>query len=360
MNQPNPEPVEAEEAIETAIGEYKPIAGAIAGLRSKYVGVVYDVESPAGMAECRKARAEVRKHRTTLETVRQQIKGPVIDLCRRIDADAKAITQALLAIETPLDVQVRTEEAAAEARREARRRADEERQAALRHMVESINAWPVSWVGGTTQQIREAIAGYEQHEIPSDIPPHYHRECTGAKERALGKLREMLAGQEAREAEERRLAAERRAESERQAAEDKRLREERAELDRQHAEHARIERELADERARIDRERVREERRDAFEPSRPDVPWEGSEGTRTSQPSEPPAPSEPSDGAYEPVFQAEAEPEPSDALVLRGLAHALERGGQPYAWIPNRLRAIAARLEAMDAAEFVEEASEWP
>ena len=46
------------------------------------------------------------------------------------------------------------------------------------------------------------------------------------------------------------------------------------------------------------------------------------------------------------AFQAEAEPAPSDAIVLRDLAQVLERGGEPYGWIPNRLRTIADALRA--------------
>lgn len=49
------------------------------------------------------------------------------------------------------------------------------------------------------------------------------------------------------------------------------------------------------------------------------------------------------------AFQAEAEPVPSDAEVLRSLAHILKRGGEPYGWIPNWLRTIADRLEALEA-----------
>lgn len=56
----------------------------------------------------------------------------------------------------------------------------------------------------------------------------------------------------------------------------------------------------------------------------------------------------------EPIAQAEAEPVPTDAVLLRDLAHLLERGGEPYGRIPNRLRAIADRLEARPSP------SRWP
>jgi hypothetical protein len=56
-------------------------------------------------------------------------------------------------------------------------------------------------------------------------------------------------------------------------------------------------------------------------------------------------------------LEQEAEPVPGDAVVLRDLAHVLERGGEPYGWVPNRLRTIADRLEALPNPN---DDSDWP
>lgn len=298
MSQPNP--IEVEEPLQTAVSEYRPIAAALHDLYVRHAGVIHDVTTTKGMQACREARAEIRTCRTSLEAKRKEIKAPVLERCRLIDAEAKRITDALIAIEDPLDEQIKAEEVAAEARREAKRKADMEREAELRRMVDSINAWPLSCLGSTADEIREAISGYEQTDIPSgpEIPAHYRAEATSAKVRALDQLRKMLAGRERKEAEEARLAAERAAERERQAAEDKRLRAEQQRLDAERQEHerlaaeewARVQREaheaeqrLAAERAVMERELAEEHARMVAERARAElsVLWEASE---TSEP----------------------------------------------------------------------------
>ena len=261
---------------ETEIAEYRPIAAALHDLYTRHAGVLHDCTTTQGMQACREARAEIRTCRTSLEAKRREIKAPALERCRLIDADAKRITEALLAIEDPLDAQVKAEERAAEARREAKRKADMERVARLRRIVEGIRAWPLDAVEANAQELRDLIDG-RYAMVFLDLPEEIRQEATEAKDEALRKLGEMLAARVAREAEDARLAAERRAELERQAAErerwareqaaeqrqreeaDERIAAERAELDRQRVEHARIERELADERARIAAERARDE-----------------------------------------------------------------------------------------------------
>lgn len=298
--------------LSTEIAEYRPIAAALHDLYTRHAGVIHDCTTTKGMQACREARAEIRTCRTSLEAKRKEIKAPALERCRLIDADAKRITEALLAIEDPLDAQVKAEEAAAEERREAKRRAEMERLARLNGMVADIRGWPLAAVGASAQELRELIDSREVTDIGA-LPAEIREEAAEAKEEALGKLRNMLAARELRDAEEARLAAEREQherERERQAAEDKRLWEERqrleeegrrqealrqqalreaaaererwareqaaerAELDRQRVEHARIERELAEERARID----------GLAPHPPPGTW--------PEPSEPPAPSE--------------------------------------------------------------------
>jgi colicin import membrane protein len=363
MNKPNP--LEAEEAVETSISEYRPVEAGLALLREKYEGVVFDVSTANSLQEARNARLEIREPRYECEKIRKRLKAPALEYSRRIDTEAARITAELENLETPIDDVIKREEAAAEARREAKRKAEEERVARLRRIVEGIRAWPLDAVNANAQELRDLIDGRDAM-VFLDLPEEIRQEATEAKEEALKKLREMLAAREAREAEEVRLAAERRAEQERQAAEDKRLREERqrieterqraaeehareqreaqeanqrlaeerAELDRQHAEHARIERELADERTRIAAERAR-----APEP----VSVFATSSEDEDIPSSP-----------------EMTGSPSDSTVLRDLAHVLERGGEPYGWIPNRLRTIAARLEVLEPRPSPAPESGWP
>lgn len=118
---------------DTAIAEYSHTEAALATLVERYRGVVYDVTQKPGMTDALKARREIREIRTTLEKTRVEIKGPALKRCQQIDSEAKRITSALLALEDPIDAQIKKEEtrkadeAAAIQRVEAERIAAEER-----------------------------------------------------------------------------------------------------------------------------------------------------------------------------------------------------------------------------------------
>ncbi|MGH2375689.1 MAG: DUF1351 domain-containing protein [bacterium] len=251
----------AEHPVTTEIAEYSQLAAALHDLYTRHASVVHDCTTTSGMKACRAARAEIRTCRTSLEAKRKEIKAPALERCRLIDADAKRITEALLAIEEPLDAQIKSEEDAAEARREAKHKAEAERLARLRCLVEEISSWPLAAVGASADQLRKQVRAYEATNL-AYLPEEIREEGAAVAEEALRKLREMIEVQEAKEAEDARLAADRAAESERQAAEDKRLREERrrheeektrllAELRMRAEEQAEAHHRLAEERARM-------------------------------------------------------------------------------------------------------------
>lgn len=115
------------------IAEYSHTEAALATLSEQYRGVIYDVTTKPGMADAVKARRAIRDIRTALEKTRVEIKGPALKRCQQIDTEAKRITAALLALEEPIDEQIKkeevrkAEEAAAVQRAEAERIAAEER-----------------------------------------------------------------------------------------------------------------------------------------------------------------------------------------------------------------------------------------
>jgi colicin import membrane protein len=264
LNESNP--VEIEEP-ESAIDEYRPIEAGLALLRQKYEGAVFDIGSAKGLDDARKARAEIREPRYECEKIRKRLKAPALEYSRRIDTEAARITAELEKIEAPIDFVIKREEQAIEARREEKRKAEMERLARLNEMVAEVRGWPLLAVELSAQEMRALCARCEGISLDT-FPQEIRDEIGQAKDDACRKLREMLAAQEAweQEEEERREQADRQREEqakwrEQQAAEARRLREERerwakeqaaerAELDRQHAEHARIEREIATERAR--------------------------------------------------------------------------------------------------------------
>lgn len=104
----------------TVIQEYSATEARISELREKYGGTIYPVETSAGMELAKAARAEIRKWRTGLEKTRVEIKAPALARCQAIDGEAKRITTALLAIESPIDAQIKAEEGKAEAAAKAK------------------------------------------------------------------------------------------------------------------------------------------------------------------------------------------------------------------------------------------------
>src|ERR1700735_1712669 len=92
------------------IVEYSETQAALAVLAERYHGVTYDVTQPKEMQQAKEARAELRGLRGALDKKRQLIKAPALERCRLIDAEAKRITEALSALEDPIDGQIKAEE----------------------------------------------------------------------------------------------------------------------------------------------------------------------------------------------------------------------------------------------------------
>jgi chemotaxis protein histidine kinase CheA len=83
------------------IKEYDPIEAGLSELSRKY-SVVHDVTTKEGYEQCKKDAREVGKYRISLEAVRKEIKGPALERCKDIDAEAKRIQAEIAKVEEPL------------------------------------------------------------------------------------------------------------------------------------------------------------------------------------------------------------------------------------------------------------------
>lgn len=126
----------------TSIAKYSETEAALAELRTKYAKP-FDVKTSAGMAEAKRARAEVREYRVKLEAMRVELKAPLLEQSKLLDSEAKRITAALEAIETPIDDTIKKEE----------RRKEEEKAAEEAKRVAASNA-----AMATANRMREAVA----------------------------------------------------------------------------------------------------------------------------------------------------------------------------------------------------------
>lgn len=262
----------------TAIAEYTATEAALATLRETYAGRTYDVTTTKGMQEAIAGRAELRKLRIALEAKRVELKAPALERTRLIDAEAKRITAELVALEDPIDEQIKAEQQRKEREKAAAEEAERQRVAAINARVDAVRALSSGLLGKPIEFIDARIAEAKAVDVdsfPEDVRAgvRFHQttvlgELSSAREHRIREaeeaariaaeraeleaLREAKRKADAEEAERRRQAQVERDRADRKAAD------ERAEADRQaRAERDRLAAEAkakADEEARIIRE----------------------------------------------------------------------------------------------------------
>lgn len=313
-------------APKLAVAEYSPTAAALADLRARFKGVVFDVTTTKGDKEARAARLELVRLRTSLEAKRKELKAPALERSRMIDTEAKRIEGEILSLEKPIDEQIKAEEARRERERAAKAEAERRRVAEIQGWIDGIKALPVR-AAGKTSIVIEALIGDLVAVKVDETFAEFRPAAEAAHAQALATMRDLLAAAQAheeearrlraerealeqqrredearraeadriareeheaevrritaerekqeaelraqREAEEARMAEQRRIEAERQAEEQRRLDAERAELERQQAEIDRQRREQEEREAaaraeaeRVERERIEAQRRE--------------------------------------------------------------------------------------------------
>jgi hypothetical protein len=249
----------------TQIQEYSKTEAALAELRSRYANAAFDVDSADGMKAAKEARAEVRGYRTALEKMRKDIKGPALERCRLIDDEAKRITAELVAIEEPIDAQIKAVEARKEAEKQAKIDAElrrvqdiQDRIAEIRGAVPAVN----SMAAPSSTLIAEHISDVTAIVIDATFA-EFRDTAADAKIAALSTLKELHTAALAREAEQ------------------ERIRQERAELEKLRAEQAKRDAAAAAERAAKEKaEREAREAEQRAERERLDAERKAQEGER--------------------------------------------------------------------------------
>lgn len=228
----------------TPIAEYSKTALAMADLRSRYSGLVFELDSPAKIKEAKKSVAEVRGYRTALEDERKRIKAPALERCRLIDAEAQRLTADLRELEDPMKAQIDAKEAEIEAERIRVAQAEQARVDGHRDAIQHMRDFPLSLHGKPADVIELRIREFETNthtQLEHSDFEEFQDQAGDAFGAALLSARDILQRQRDHEAEQERVKAER------------------AELDRMRAENERLQRE-AQERQEADARREREER----------------------------------------------------------------------------------------------------
>jgi hypothetical protein len=250
--------------VTTSIAEYSATESALAELRGKYAAVVYDVTTTKGMTEAKAARAELRTLRVNLEAKRKEIKAPALKRCNEIDTEAKRITAELSALEDPIDDTIKAEEQRKEREKAERERLEQERITAINARFADIKALPLRAVNATVEEIDAVIAEAEAID-PTTFPDNLRSAAEFEQRIAIASLRAARDQRVAHDAEQKRIREER-AELERLRAEQAAVQAERDRLAQEEQARAVAERQRLEEAARAERdaaERAAREARDA-------------------------------------------------------------------------------------------------
>lgn len=231
-----------------ALVAYSHTEAALAALREQYKGARYDLTTTAGDKAARAGRLALVTLRNDLEKKRKELKAPALEFGKKIDSEAARLTAEIVALETPIDAQIKADEK----RRDDERRAKEEAEAARKKVHTDAIAKIAGYVAQAAElpaaRIASGIAYLEAMELAGF--EEYTEQATATRQRTVAALQALQVKAKAREDEEARLVAER-AEQARIAAEQaetaRKLQAERDDLARQQAE-------LADAQAALQRE----------------------------------------------------------------------------------------------------------
>lgn len=214
---------------------------------------IVEITTPAGYQEAHRARVELKT--TRVEVTRRG---------KEAREDATAYSKAVIAAEKELIAVIEPEEsrlqalqddfdAKAEAARQAKIKAEQDRVAAIQNRISNIRTAPMRFLDQSSEALRRSLADLQAIVIGEEFA-EFVPVAETAKVEAIEHTDRMIAAAEMREAAEAQRAAEAAAKAEVDRIEAERLAAERAELERQQAEFAR---QLADEAlARKQREEI--------------------------------------------------------------------------------------------------------
>lgn len=229
-----------------ALVAYTRTEAALAELKARHEGAVFDLRTVAGDKAARAARLELVTLRTSLEKKRQAFKSPFLEAGKLIDSEAKRITAQIELLEKPIDAQIvadekrRADEKAERERIEAERLAEVARVEAARKErhetgLATIGRYTANLHGMTAERLAggvEKVRGLLEAFAPADWEEYAERAqqaltdavSTIETARAAAQAREDHEADVKRQAEENaRIAAENKAAAEKLAAETARV-----------------------------------------------------------------------------------------------------------------------------------------
>ena len=213
------------------------------------------ITNAAGLQQCHATRMALKRGRIELEKTAKTARDDAQLFARAVIAEEKRLIAIIAPEETRLGALQDAWEAAREAERLAKVEAERQRVAAIRRRIDTIASQPMTMISLPAEQmraIRNRIAGLIIDDVVFD---EFVDEARAVRQATLETMADMIAKQDATEANAARLASERaelerakRAEDERNAAERTRIAQEQHE--------AAVARAKADAEAKVERDRL--------------------------------------------------------------------------------------------------------
>jgi len=253
----------------TALVEYDVTDAAIFELKDKYQGL--KITDMASYKEVSCAIAEVRGFRVSVEARRKELKADALAYGRRVDAEAKRITEQLFEVETPLKVLKKAEDDRKAAIKEEKERKDRERVYKIQDKIAAIQRLVAGSFGKNADEIEQLMAQAVNTEITPEEYMEFEERAGAVKLEVFQALSEAKSAREKWEQEEKESAAEREA----QKAEGERLAKEQTKIDEEKAK-IELEKRVVEEAHRLEAQRIAAEaakakeqlRQDALKPDR--------------------------------------------------------------------------------------------
>lgn len=176
-----------------ALVEINAVEAGLAALRAKHAGKTYDLSTGAGMEEAKQDRLAIRNVRYRLPHLVKEKKAEMKRVAGAMEAEAERITSELLAMEEPIDAQIKAEETRKEAEREAKRRAKAEQDAKVQEAIDAIRARVTMAAGQSAETIAELLTVADAFEPQSGDFAERLGDVLRAKSETVTALRDMHA-----------------------------------------------------------------------------------------------------------------------------------------------------------------------
>lgn len=201
---------------DTVIAEFKPLKVQVLSITSKYQGQVFDVTTGNGISDARAARAEIRDLRYAIQktikamlpTYQQAVKDAQAKV-NEVKAYGQGFIEQVMAVEEPIDEQIKAEEQRKADIKAEKARKEQERIDKIQSKIQSFRNASTMTAGKSAAEIESLLDRVGNAEVEDDVYQEFTDDAIAAKDDAIEALAKMLDERRTFEAEQAKVAAER-------------------------------------------------------------------------------------------------------------------------------------------------------